>query len=292
MVVGIGEILWDIFPEGRRLGGAPANFSFHAQSLGAQGVIVSRVGNDLPGYEILRKLKSARLDPGYISVDSNHPTGQVTVSLDGQGIPSFIIHEQAAWDYLEFTPELEALAQKADAVCYGSLGQRSSVSGETIRQFLKKTMPDCIRVLDINLRHPFIDEDHIRHLLQCSHVLKLNTEELKALSKMLSLEGAESEILASLLRRFPLTLVALTKGELGSRLYAWEEDSIQSGFPVEVVDTVGAGDAFTAALVIGLLKRKPLSRINYTANKIASFVCAHQGAWVEYPKSHSKDFDL
>mgnify|MGYP001136889657 CR=1 FL=1 len=286
VIVGIGEILWDILPEGRRLGGAPGNFVYHGQTLGAEGYIVSRVGKDQLGEEILSQIKSFGLSPLCISTDIVHPTGTVSVSLDAKGIPKFTIHENVAWDYLETTPEILNLASRADAVCFGSLAQRLKVSRRTILNFLEKTKNDCLRVFDINLRQSYYSEEIITRLLSHSTILKLNGEEMAILAKMFGLKGGETAILDSLVNRFTLDLVALTKGEKGSRLFSRSAESTHPGFSVHVVDTVGAGDAFTAALVMGVLRGKPLDEINREANRMASFVCTQSGAWTENPRAN------
>jgi fructokinase len=225
------------------------------------------------------------LEKRFIQVDPIHPTGTVTVNLDQEGNPHFTIPENVAWDYLETTPDLLDLAGRADAVCFGSLAQRSRVSRNTVQKFLDSTKKDCLRFLDINLRQSYYNKATIAHLLNGSTILKLNLEEMAILAKMFDLEGKETEILDSLLARFPLDLIALTKGEKGSRLFSRHEESTHPGFSVPVVDTVGAGDAFTAALVMGILEGKPLRQINEEANRLASLVCTQSGAWVEIHKN-------
>lgn len=281
IVVGIGEILWDFLPGGKKLGGAPANFVFYAQILGAEAFIVSRVGKDELGKEIIHEIHSRGLRSSHITVDDFYLTGTVTVSLDEKGTPKFIILENVAWDYIEMTPEIRKLGAMADAVCFGSLAQRSNVSRKTIRDFLKITKENCLRVFDVNLRQPFFNKEILTYLLCATDILKLNEEELLILAEMLSLKGGERDILQRLIDLFSLNLIALTKGEKGSRLFSRERDSFHPGFRVDAVDTVGAGDAFTAALVMGLLQGKPLDRINEFANRLASFVCSQRGAWVE-----------
>jgi fructokinase len=275
--------LWDIFPQGRRLGGAPANFVFQAQSLGAEGYIVSRVGSDKLGLEIISQLEVYCLEKNFIQIDPSPSTGTVTVNLDEEGKPSFIIHENAAWDFIEFDPSLADLASRADAVCFGSLCQRSLVSQKTIGNFLESTRADCLRVLDINLREPFYSKNIIVSLLERCNVLKLNDEELKTLAELLSARGRESDILARLTEQFSLDFIALTKGSKGSLLFARGVQSVHPGFSVKVEDTIGAGDAFTAALVMGILQRKRLDLINEEANRLASIVCTQKGAWTKNP---------
>jgi fructokinase len=283
VVVGIGEILWDILPSGRYLGGAPANFAYYARSLGAEGVIVSAVGDDEPGRDMLEMLRLHGMRRDYISVIAAVPTGRVTAVLDAEGVPEFTIHDQIAWDVLPATPESSALAARADAVYFGTLAQRSRVSRETIRAFLDGTKPECLRVFDVNLRQRFYGPEVVRDLLARSRVLKLNKEELRTIAAMLNLSGMERDILARLLDLFPLDIIALTRGFRGSWLFSRSAESIHPGFVVEVADTVGAGDAFTAALVMGLLEKKNLDEINERANRVAASVCSRRGAWPGRP---------
>lgn len=282
-VVGIGELLWDLLPDGRQMGGAPANFAFHAQALGASSMIISAVGDDRSGREILEELGRRRLERSGIAVLSGAPTGTVTVALDAGGIPHYTIHEGVAWDVIPWTAGLRDLAARADAVCFGSLAQRSPASRTTIDAFLDATRPDCLRVLDLNLRQTYFSRDLVAGLLGRATVLKLNEEELETVSRMLPLPGSESQALAGLLEAYPLSLIALTKGPSGSRLFGRGVDIIHPGQPVETADTVGAGDAFTAALVTGMLRHKSWPEIGERANRIAGYVCSRKGAWPDLP---------
>jgi len=292
IIVGLGEILWDMLPDGKKLGGAPANFAYHAQALGAQGIAVSCIGNDELGKEIMSRLKELGLDCKYIEVDENHPTGTVTVELDEQGRPNYTIHEDVAWDYIASDSELLELAARSDAVCFGSLCQRSEVSRNTVRDFLGATKPECLRVFDINLRQSYFNEEIIRTMLELSNVLKLNDEELPVVADLLGLSGSETGILSQLTDIYELRMIALTRGANGSRLYAEGEDSNHEGFPAKVADTVGAGDSFTAAMTLGLLYDKPLDWINEYSNRVASFVCSQSGATPELPNSLTQEFGL
>ena len=283
LVVGIGEILWDLLPTGKRIGGAPANFAFQARALGAESRIVSAVGDDGEGREILEALAVRGLDRDHIAVVPAVPTGSVLVGLDDAGIPRYTIRDNVAWDALPWTADLSRLAAKAEAVCYGTLAQRHSLTQAAIRAFLGATKPSCVTVLDLNLRQAYYSREIVRDLLGRSRVLKLNEDELLTVAKLFSISGSETDILVRLRSLFPLELIALTKGRRGSRLMGGEGDSVHSGFPVEVADSVGAGDAFTAALVMGLLEHKNLDEINESANRVASFVCSHPGAWTEHP---------
>ncbi len=285
ILVGLGEILWDMLPGGKQLGGAPANFAYHAQALGGQGVVVSCIGNDELGKEILSSLDELQLQRQYVSVDNSHPTGTVTVKLDEDGKPDYIIHENVAWDFIPFNSSLSVLAAQTAAVCFGSLCQRSPVSRKTIRSFLAATSADCIRVLDINLRQSYFNREIINTMLELSNVLKLNDEELAVVANLLGITGSETDILSQLAERYALRLIALTRGASGSRLYAQGEDSNHQGFPVQIADTVGAGDSFTAAMTLGLLNSKNLDTINKYANRVASFVCSQSGATPKLPDS-------
>jgi fructokinase len=283
-VVGLGEILWDLLPAGRQLGGAPANFAYHAQALGGAGVVVSCVGADDAGREILRRLEKRGLATRYIATDPDHPTGTVSVALDVRGNPDFTIHEGVAWDFLPRAPELLELAARADAVCYGSLAQRSSVTRETIRAFLEATRPECLRVFDVNLRQRFFSEGIVRASLDRADVLKLNEEELPVVAELLGVEGTETEMLDVLLDRFSLRAVALTRGERGSLLRRPGETAEHPGFQrEEIADTVGAGDAFTAAMVMGLLQERDLWAVCEGANRLAAYVCSQPGAMPAVP---------
>jgi len=283
LVVGIGELLWDLLPDGKQMGGAPANFAYHAQALGAASVIVSAVGDDRPGREILAELRLRGLDPSGIATVSSATTGTVTVALDAGGIPCYTIHEGVAWDVIPLTDGLGDLAACADAVCFGTLAQRSPVSRATIGSFLDATRPDCLRVLDLNLRQSYFSRETVHGLLVRATVLKLNDDELATVAGMLSLPGPESRVLAGLLEAYPLTVIALTKGASGSRLFGHGVDLRTPGFPVETADTVGAGDAFTAALITGMLRHKNWHEIGQRANRIAGYVCSRKGAWPELP---------
>ncbi len=247
VVIGLGEVLWDLLPGGKKFGGAPANFAYHAQALGAEAYVVSCVGEDDLGDEILRQLDALGLSRDYVAVDAEHPTGTVSVELDAHGKPTYVIHENVAWDFIRSRPEMIGLAQRADAVCFGSLAQRSVVWRGALRDFVTATRDDCLRIFDINLRQNYFNVDSIAASLEWATVLKLNDEELPVVAKRLSIEGTEKEILGTLCRRFNLSLIALTMGGEGALLCSPEACSLQPGLPVEVADTVGAGDAFTAA---------------------------------------------
>lgn len=295
VIVGVGEILWDLLPHGKQLGGAPANFAYHAAALGAAGTVVSRVGKDDSGGEILARLDLLGLDRQHVSLDPLHPTGTVEVRLGPGGVPDYVIHTGVAWDFLSFTPELSELASQADAVCFGTLGQRSPTSRRTIEKFLAALRPECLRVFDINLRQNYYDRALVHKMLMQSDVLKLNDAELPVVAGMFGILGQESEAVRNLMSRYPLKLVALTHGPAGARLQGIGESSSHPGFPVvgaETADTVGAGDAFTAAVTLGLLRGMPLQQINAIANRLASYVCSQHGAAPPIPAEFREMFSV
>ncbi|MCX6343793.1 MAG: carbohydrate kinase [Armatimonadetes bacterium] len=277
-VIGLGEILWDLLPGGKELGGAPANFAYHAQALGAQSCVVSCVGADPLGDEILSLLDNAGLDRTYLAVDKNHPTGTVSVTLDANGVPSYVIHTDVAWDCIPWSNELEEVAAHADAVCFGSLCQRSAISRETVQKFLTCMPETSLRVFDINMRQSYYSLDVIVESLTRSNVMKLNDEELPILCKMLGLSMDTNEALNELVERYSLKLIALTRGSRGSILCTPNQTSEHRGYPAKIVDTVGAGDSFTAAIVMGMLNGTDLDKINDTANRLAAYVCSQKGA--------------
>lgn len=282
--VGLGEVLWDLLPDGKLLGGAPANFAYHAKGLGAEAFVVSAVGTDDLGQEILAQLTHNGLDTRYIHQDPEHPTGRVTVTLNAAGTPSYVIHTEVAWDFTPWNPALEDLAERTDATCFGTLGQRCPVSRNTVRRFLEVTPEHSLRVFDINLRQQFYSASIIHEMLTLSNVLKLNDEELPMVAQLLAMEGAETALLEELLQRYDLKLVALTRAAKGSLLCTRQGWSDHPGSAVTVADTVGAGDAFTAALVMGLLENRPLDMINARANRLAAYVCTQKGAMPPYPE--------
>jgi fructokinase len=285
-VVGIGEILWDVFPDGPHFGGAPANFACSVAELcsGEMDVfMVGSVGRDDLGWQAIELLKSHGVDTSCVSTAA-FPTGQVLVSLDKAGQPGFEIATETAWDNVAWSNELEKLAARADAVCFGTLAQRSSLSRETIRKFLRATRPECLRILDINLRPPYWDMQVVRESFELANVLKLNDTEVGMLADEARWAGTHDELLESLSDTYRLKLVAVTRGAGGAAIISAAGDrSDVPGQAADVVDTVGAGDAFTAALAIGMLNGTPLDEINSWANRVASFVCTQAGATPHFP---------
>ena len=275
--------MWDMFPGVKSLGGAPANFAFHTSQLGARGIVVSCIGHDPEGMEIEQRFAELGLTTQYLRY-ADRPTGIVTVDVQA-GQPIYTIHSNAAWDFLPFDAELEALAQMADAVCFGSLAQRTAISRHSIQSFLGKTRQDCLKVFDINLRQTFYETSTIEKALSISDVLKLNHEELAIITNLLQLAQDEITAVTEIMARFSLRLVALTYGRNGSSLYTSYRISHHPGYPVTIVDTVGAGDAFTSALVLGLLRDDDLDCIHDHASRLASFVCSQPGATPQVPQT-------
>jgi fructokinase len=276
-IAGIGEVLFDLLPMGKQLGGAPANFVFHARRLGLEAYAASAVGKDTNGLEICDKLPSAGLSAEYIQQVA-YPTGTVQVLLDTDGVPHYTIMENVAWDHIQWTDELSTLAMKADAVCFGSLAQRSMRSCQSIQQFLHHTQDVCLRIFDINLRQHYYSRDIIETSLQAANVLKLNDDELKILQDLLELPESPENALYALRDRYELRYIALTLGAKGSVMMDAENRCDCPGFPVAVKDTVGAGDSFTASMAYGILHNLPLEKINRMANKVAAYICSQAGA--------------
>jgi fructokinase len=277
-VIGIGEVLWDLLPSGPQLGGAPANFAFHAHQLGAEAQVITRIGNDVHGQRILQRFADMGIHADTVQVDDRLPTGIATVALGADGTPHFTIEEGVAWDALTVTDVALAAARAANAICFGSLAQRSTVSAAAIQKLVAALPLTALRVFDLNLRQSFYNRDILERSLQSANVLKLNDHELLVLTPMFDLAGDTRRKIEQLAGRFNLQLVALTRAERGSLLYESGNWSNMPGLQKHVVDTVGAGDAFTAALVIGMLHRFPLDDIHRIAAEVAAFVCGCQGA--------------
>jgi fructokinase len=289
-IVGLGELLWDLFPDGPRFGGAPVNFASHAAALGADVYAVTRVGNDALGGQALEALRSRGVNADAVAICDEAPTGTVQVDVDATGKATFTFAADVAWDHLEWSEGLARLAAACDAVCFGTLAQRTSESRRTIQRFVGATRPEALRVFDINLRLPFYTEKAIRESLSLANVLKLNDDELPILAEMYGASGSDTEVLAQLAQRFDLQLVALTRGPQGAILVRGEEISESKGLPVTVKDTVGAGDAFTAALVFGLLRGDRLDQVNRRACEVAAYVCSQPGATPPLPEELKKLF--
>ncbi len=308
-VIGVGEVLWDLLLTGPQLGGAPANFAYHAHALGALTQVITRVGNDDYGREIIRRFHEMGLPETGVQVDETAPTGIAKVELSGDGLAHFTIQENVAWDYIALTPEALVAASEAHAICFGSLAQRSEPSRNTIQQLVAAAPPDALRVFDINLRQQFYSRDVIEQSLQLANVLKLNDDELPTLTAMFNLTSSAEDHIERLAQMFGLRVVALTRGANGSLLYQEIEEVGQfcgggaeprphtrwsdcPSRPVTVVDTVGAGDSFTAALVLGLLRKMDLDEINTIANEVARYVCSQPGATPALPTEFARRFSI
>ncbi len=278
LCVGIGEVVWDRLPAGRALGGAPVNVTAHAVRQGVRGALVSAVGDDEDGREVLRRLSALGVDASAVQVHPGWPTGSVDVTLNAAGVPTFEICAPAAWDGIEMTDGLAALAARADAVVFGSLAQRNEGSRACIQSFLRHAPARCIKVFDVNLRAPWYDRGVLLDSLALSTVVKLNESELPVLGDLLGLRGDETAQLQALRDRFALDAVVYTMGPRGSRILAAAFDAAHPEVDAEIVDTVGAGDAFTATVTTGLLKGLDLATIQAEANRVAAVVCSHAGA--------------
>ena len=279
-ILGIGELLWDMLPEGPQLGGAPANYGVMASRLGNDAAILSRIGNDELGQRAQEVLRPFPVDCSHLQVDSEQPTGRVTVSLEN-GQPSYTIHQPVAWDFFELSEDWLREASRADAVCFGSLAQRSELSHSTIHALLRATRPECFRIFDVNLRAPYYTAAIVRESLHRASVMKMNDAEVPLVLDLLGLESAVSmrEGAERLLELFEdLHLVAITCGGSGSLLVSRTDWHQHPGVPIKVADTIGAGDAFTAAMTHYLLRGAPLSVLNEAGNQWGSFVASNHGA--------------
>lgn len=280
-VVGLGEILWDCLPEGKKLGGAPANFAFHAGMLGAETIAISAIGKDALGDEILQELDTNGLK--YLMPRTEQPTGTVQVQLDDKGIPTYEIKTDVAWDNIPFLPEMEQLASKCDCVCFGSLAQRSEVSRNTIKDFLKHTQEKCLKIFDINLRQQFYTKELVRDNLLACNVLKINDEELDIVAEMFGYSNfSVEEKCQQLLEEYQLKMLVLTCGVNGSYVFAPDQKSFMETPKVEVADTVGAGDSFTGAFAASLLAGHTIQEAHQLAVKVSAFICTQKGAMHEY----------
>ena len=279
IVVGLGELLWDLLPTGKQLGGAPANFAYITSLLGDNGIPASRLGQDALGAAAIRRLGELALPTEFIQKDTDHPTGTVQVEVDGAGQPRFEISGSVAWDFLDWTPQWQTLAHQADAVCFGSLAQRSEHSRATVRKFVLASGRNAVRVFDVNLRQSFYTEQVLAESMKLATVVKLNHEELPRIMRLFELEHhREQDSARRLLSLHDLKLVCVTRGNGGSLLISAGECSEHPGFRVKVADTVGAGDAFTAGIVHGYLRGTSLARINENANRVGAWVASQSGA--------------
>ncbi len=285
VVIGMGEALWDVFPEGKKIGGAPANFAYHVSQFGIESCVISAVGNDSLGHEILHNFSDKQLHYNVPFVD--FPTGTVQVTLDAKGVPCYEITEGVAWDNIPFTPAIEALAHETYAVCFGSLAQRSEVSHDTINRFLD-AMPsdeDHYKIFDINLRQHFYTKKIIEESLQKCNILKINDEELEIVAPLLAIEGDNYETRCrKIMQAYDLRILILTCGTDGSYVFSQVESSFLPTPKVQVADTVGAGDSFTGAFVASILSGKTIFEAHEKAVKVSAFVCTQSGAMPILPQ--------
>jgi fructokinase len=293
LILGLGELLWDLLPEGPRLGGAPANFAVMAARLGNHAVILSRIGRDELGRRAIDQLDPLPADAEYVQVDPEHETGRVTVQIEG-GQPSYTIHQPTAWDFLELSDEWVQLAERADALCFGSLAQRSGESRKAIQTLVGLAKKESVRVFDVNLRAPFYSGEVIQESLELATVMKMNDAEVPLVLRLIGLPAGDPETgvvmgldghrdcAEQLLEEFPtLGMVAVTRGGQGSLLVTRTEWHEHPGIPVKVADTIGAGDAFTAALTHYLLRGADLATLNEAGNRWGGWVASQAGAMPE-----------
>jgi fructokinase len=277
-VLGLGEILWDVLPSGAQLGGAPTNFALHVAGLGLAAGVVTRVGADPLGEAAKQRLVGRGLVVDLVQTDPALPTGTVAVTLSEAGVPEYVIDEPAAWDRIAVSAGAVAAMETAAAVCFGSLAQRHPASRETIRALVAATPPSAWRVFDVNLRQHYYDRRTIEASMKLANVLKVNDQELAVIGELAGVSGTIEQCMEQLAEQFGLRLVAVTRGDGGSSLLQDGRFSDHPGYPAAVKDTVGAGDAFAAALCAGILRGMDLDETNDFANRVAAFVCESEGA--------------
>ena len=283
LVVAFGEVLWDLLPTGRRLGGASANFCATVGRLGNHAVLASRIGTDDNGERLSGLLRELPIDLSCVQIDPDRQTGTVTVAIDPDGEPQYRIHEGVAWDAMEFSPSWKELAVRADAVCFGTLAQRNLLSRAAIQSFLAALNPRALRVFDINLRQRYFSEEVIRWSLNHASILKLNEDELSTVFQLLRLPAPSTRdpfvgALDILLRMFPLQMVCLTLGSDGSLIVTHDAHFKQPGIPTTISDTVGAGDAFVATITHYALRNASLRDMSEAANRNAAWVASQPAA--------------
>lgn len=285
IVIGMGEALWDVLPDGKKIGGAPANFAYHVKQFGLESYAISAVGEDTLGDELLSQFDKHGVS--YHIARVPYPTGTVLVELDSEGVPQYEIKENVAWDNIPFTPELEEMAKRTKAICFGSLAQRNIVSRETINRFID-TIPDDddrLKVFDINLRQNFYTKEIICNSMKQCNILKINDEELVTVSRMFGYPGIDLENKCwILLGKYNLKMLILTCGINGSYVFTPGEISFQPTPSVQVEDTVGAGDSFTAAFIANILKGRDVKEAHRIAVETSAFVCTRKGAMPKLPE--------
>jgi fructokinase len=283
-VVGLGEVLWDLLPSGRQLGGAPANFAYCSHLLGDRAVVASRIGADDLGKAVRESLLSRGVTDQFLQIDPEQPTGTVKVEIDSAGQPKFEIIHPVAWDFLKLTDTWHALARSADAVCFGSLAQRSPESRRTILDFVDATRSEALRIFDVNLRQAFYSFEIISESIERANVVKLNHEEVPRVRELLGIKAADGPYFCrEVIEKFRLQLICITRGSNGSLLCDQTGAHEHPGFHIQVKDTIGAGDAFTAALVHEHLRGKSLLEMNDSANRLGAWVASNSGAMPSPP---------
>lgn len=285
IIVGLGEILWDVFPNKKILGGAPANFAYHISQFGYDGYAVSAVGDDSLGGEIISALNDKKLN--YLIEKTAYPTGIVNITVDSRGVPEYEICEGVAWDNMPFTSKMKELANRTSVTSFGSLAQRNSISRESIRKFLAAMPADSLKIFDINLRQHFYDKSLIHESLELANILKINDEETIVVSKLFGLEDkTEKDVCRWLLNTYKLNILILTKGTEGSYAFTPTETSFQPTLKVDVADTVGAGDSFTAAFVASYLNGDSINDAHQLAVEVSAYVCTQYGAMPKLPDTY------
>jgi fructokinase len=283
-VVGLGEVLWDLLPSGRQLGGAPANFAYCSHLLGDRAVVASRIGKDELGKAVRESLLSRGVTDQFLQIDPERPTGTVKVEIDSSGQPKFEIIHPVAWDFLEWTDTWQALARSADAVCFGSLAQRSPESRQTILDFVDATRSEALRVFDVNLRQNFYSFEIMSESIERANVVKLNHEEVPRIRELLGIKAGDGPYFCKeVIEKFRLQLICITRGSNGSLLCDQNTAHEHPGFHIRVKDTIGAGDAFTAALVHEHLRGRSLAEMNDSANRLGAWVASNSGAMPSPP---------
>lgn len=284
VIVGLGEALWDCLPDGSKLGGAPANFAYHASQFGNDAYAISAIGNDALGDQTLKEFDEKHLK--YVMPRVDYPTGTVQVELDEEGIPTYDIKQNVAWDNIPFTPEIENVAKHCGCVCFGSLAQRNKISRDTIHRFLDTTPMSCLKIFDINLRQNFYTKEIIQESLKACDILKINDEELVTIGRLFGYPGLDIENKCYLiLGKYNLKMLVLTCGTNGSYVFAPGVKSFQPTPKVEVDDTVGAGDSFTGSFASAILAGMPIKDAHKLAVEVSAFVCTQPGAMPKLPES-------
>ena len=283
LIIGLGEALWDMLPEGKKLGGAPANFAYHAGQFGLNTLAVSALGDDKLAGETIEALEQNGLK--YLMPRVPYATGTVLVTLTGNGIPTYEIKENVAWDNIPFNAEIEEAARNCRAVCFGSLAQRNVVSRETIQKFLDATPKDCVKICDINLRQQFFSKEILEGSFKRCNILKINDEELVVVARMFGYQDLDdAKVCEQMVRDYNLQMLVLTCGTNGSHVFTADgKHSFQETPKVKVADTVGAGDSFTGSFCAAILNGKAVEEAHRIAVEVSAYVCTQNGAMPKYP---------